>query len=166
LNRLLPLLVLVALAMGGWWLYRHLYPPHEHRIRQTLREAAGTVSFRPDAGNLSRLAAINRLANYFTEDTEVLVELPGAPTRRLTGRDDVRQVAAGTQAAVQSIQVGLRDIAVQLEAEGESARVHVVVDVRIDGSADPWISEFKLVMTRRNGNWLIQRIEPVRGLGM
>jgi hypothetical protein len=166
LNRLLPLLVVVALGVGGYWLYQYLFPPHEQRIRQTLREAAGTVSFRPDTGNLSRLAAINRLATYFTEDTEVLVEVPGAPARRLSGRDDVRQVAAGTQAAVQSIQVGLRDIVVALDAGGESARVHVVVDVRIDGSADPWISEFKLVMTQRNGNWLIQRIEPVRSLGM
>jgi ketosteroid isomerase-like protein len=166
LNRLLPLLVVVALGVGGWWLYRHLYPPHEQRIRQTLREAAGTVSFRPDTGNLARLAAINRLATYFTEDAEVLVEVPGAPSRQLTGRDDVRQVAAGTQAAVQSIEVRLREMAVELHADRESAQVHVVVDVRIDGSADPWISEFKLGMAHRNGNWLIQRIEPVRGLAM
>jgi hypothetical protein len=42
----------------------------------------------------------------------------------------------------------------------------VVVDVRVDGSGDPWIAEFKLVMVHMEGDWLIHRIEPVRGLQM
>jgi hypothetical protein len=167
LNRLLTLLVvLVALGAGGFWLYQHFFPPHEQRIRKTLREAAGTVSFRPETGNLVRLAAINRLATYFTEDAEILVEVPGAARRRLVGRDEVRQVAAGTRAAVRSLEVRLREIVVDLETGRESARVHVVVDVRLDGDAELWISEFKLVMANVEGDWLIHRIEPVRTLQM
>lgn len=166
MNRLLILLVVVVLGAGGFWLYRHLFPPHEQRIRLTLREAAGTVSFRSETGNLARLAAINRLATYFTEDVEILVDVPGAAARRLVGRDEVRQVAAGTRAAVQSLEVRLRDIAVDMGMDHKSARVHVVVDVRLDGNPDPGISEFKLVMANVDGNWLIRRIDPVRGLQM
>ena len=166
MNRLLLILVLVVLGAGGYYLYRQLFPPHEQRIRQTLRHAASTVSFGPETGNLARLAAINRLTTFFTPDVEILVDMPGAASRRLVGRDEVRQVAAGTRAAVQSLEVRLREIAVELEAGGELARVHVVVDVRVDGSGDPWIAEFKLVMVHMEGDWLIHRIEPVRGLQM
>jgi hypothetical protein len=166
LNRLLLVLVLLVLGAGGYFLYRQLFPPHEQRIRQTLRHAAGTVSFRPETGNLARLAAINRLTTFFTPDVEILVDMPGAASRRLVGRDEVRQVAAGTRSAVQSLEVRLRDIAVELESGKELARVHVVVDVRVDGDGDPWIAEFKLVMVSTEGDWLIHRIEPVRGLQM
>jgi hypothetical protein len=156
----------VFLAAAGFLLYRYLFPPHEQRIRKTLNDAAATVSFRADTGNLARLAAINRLTAYFTPDVEILVEMPGSNSRRLVGRDEVREAALGTRAAVRSLEIRLRDIGVELDEDRLSARAHVVVDVRIDGDSDPGISEFKLTMTQLEGDWRIRRIEPVRTLRM
>jgi hypothetical protein len=166
LNRLLAFFLALLLAAAGVLLYRHFFPPHEQRIRQTLKQAAATVSFGADTGNLARLAAINRLTSFFTPDIEILVEMPGSISRRVVGRDEVREVTAGTRAAVRALEVRLRDIAVELDEDRLSARAHVVVDVRIDGDPSPWISEFKLTMAHFEGEWLIRKIEPVRTLQM
>jgi hypothetical protein len=166
LNRILVILLVLGLGAAGFWLQRKLFPPPEERIRQTLRAAAAAASFGPDVGNLARLAAINRLVGNFTTDAEILVELPGAPPRRLTGRDELRQVAAGTHTAVRSLQIRLRDLLVEMEGGRESAQVHVIAEVRVDGTEDSWIGEFKLRMVNLDGDWLIQRIDPVRTFRM
>lgn len=160
------ILLVLGLGASGFWLQRKLFPPPEERIRQTLREAVGAASFGADVGNLARLAAVNRLVGNFTTDAEILVDLPGGPPRRLAGRDELRQVAAGTHTAVRSLQIRLPDVVVEMEAGGESARVHVIAEVRVDGAEDSWIGEFKLRMVHLDGQWLIQRIDPVRTFRM
>jgi hypothetical protein len=159
--------VFILVFVGaGVWLYRQMFPPAEERIRGVLREAAGTASFGSDSGNLARLAAIHRLGAYFTPDAEIVVDMPGAASHRVMGRDEVRQIAAGMRSAVQGLEVRLMEMDVRMEPGGRGARVHVVVSVRVDGAEEVWISEFKLLVVDVEGDWLIRRVDPVKSLQM
>lgn len=143
---------------------RKLFPPAEERIQRTLREAAATASFGAEAGNLARMAAINRLTGYCTADVEIRVDLPGVGGGHLVGRDQLREVAMGMHAGVRSLHIRLRHVFVDLEQDRATAGVHVIAEVRVDGNGDPWVGEFKLVMVNLEGAWLVRRIDPVRTL--
>ena len=60
------------------------------------------------------------LADYFTEDVEVTVEIPGSQ-HTLSGRAELMQAAAGARSMVSSLTIEFPDIKVTLAPDRTSA---------------------------------------------
>jgi hypothetical protein len=163
----ITVLVALLVAAGGYWLYRQIFPPDRVMIRRQLTELTRDVSFRAEgASPLAALAGVNRLLGYFTRDVEIrLGETPGGRNRVIQGRDELREAVLGSRAASRSIRAQLRDVYID-RIEGEHAVVQIVVGVWIDGEEDEYIQELLLGLTKEDGSWLIQKVEPIATLGI
>jgi hypothetical protein len=159
--------VVVAAAAGGYWFYRQAFPSDQTVIRKNLRELAQSVSFRGEEGGspLAMLTRANRLLGYFTTDVEIhLADVPELRNRVIQGRDELRELIVGTRGASRSIQVRLLDVYIERIEEGRST-AQVIAGVRIDDQEDEFVQELRLILVK-DGDWLIQRVEPVATLKM
>jgi hypothetical protein len=157
----------VLLAAGVYWVYRLVFPPDALVIRRQLQELAGDVSFRSEgASPLAALAGVNRLLGYFTRDVEIrLGDVPGARNRIIQGRDELRELVAGSRASSRSIAARLQEVYVE-RIEGGQALVQIIAAVRVDGEEIDYIQELRLELVKEGRSWLIRRVEPVAALGM
>jgi hypothetical protein len=125
------------------------------------------VSFRGEgASPLAALAGVNRLLGYFTADVEIrLGDVPGARNRVIQGRDELRELVAGSRAAASSIRARLQEVYIE-RIEGGQAVAQIIVSVWVDGDEDEYIQELRLRMVKEGRTWLIRRVEPVATLGL
>jgi hypothetical protein len=158
--------ILVGVFVLGWLAWRWLFPADDVVIRKVVQEAAAAASWESGAGNLSRLAAASRLVGLCVPEVEVLLETRGEASRRLQGRDDVRQAILAVRTQAAWLQLSVDEVEVKVDEAGESARVLLAVTVRAEGFTEPLLQDYKLAMRKVEGEWLIARAEPVRGFGM
>ena len=157
----------VLLAAGVYWVYRLVFPPDRVVIRRQLQELAQDVSSRGEgASPLAALAGVNRLLGYFTGDVEIrLGDIPGARNRIIQGRDELRELVAGSRASSRSMSARLQEVYIE-RIEAGQALVQIIVAVRVDGDEIDYIQELRLEMVKEGRSWLIRRVEPVAALGM
>jgi hypothetical protein len=167
LRRLLTGLLVLLVVAGGYGIYRLVFPSDRVLIRKQLHELAQDVSFRGEgASPLAALAGVNRLLGYFTADVEIqLGEMPGARNRIIQGRDELRELVAGSRVSSRSIATRLQEVYIERVAGGVAV-VQVIVGVRVDGDEDEYIQELRLGMMKEGRTWLIQRVEPIATLGL
>lgn len=155
--------VVVVLGLGAW-AWTALHPGAEKLIRRQLSGVARAASFGPDQGSLAKMASAQRLADYFSSNVEVHIEVPGHPVHTLTGREDIQQAALAARGSVQSLTVSFPDITVALNADHESAIVYLTLRARVAGEQDMIVQELKLTMRKMDGQWLIVKVETTRTL--
>ena len=157
----------LLLAAGVYWVYRLVFPPDAVVIRRQLQALAEDVSFRSDgASPLAALAGVNRLLGYFTGDVEIrLGDVPGTRNRSIQGRDELRELVAGSRASARSITARLQEVYIE-RIEGGQAVAQIIVAVRVDGEEIDYIQELRLELVKEGRVWLIRRAEPVAALGM
>jgi len=158
--------VLLVLA-GAYWVYRQMFPPDRVVIRQNLRELAQGLSYRNEGGRpLAALAGLNRVLGHFTEDVEIVLDdVPGVRNRVIQGRQELRELIAGSRAGSDSIQVRLLEIYVERIDRGE-AMVQIIVGVQVDSEEDEFVQELRLGLVKEGREWLIRRVDPVPTLKM
>ena len=142
-------------------------PPDRVVIRRQLQELAQDVSSRGEgASPLAALAGVNRLLGYFTGDVEIrLGDIPGARNRIIQGRDELRELVAGSRASSRSMSARLQEVYIE-RIEAGQALVQIIVAVRVDGDEIDYIQELRLELVKEGRSWLIRRVEPVAALGM
>jgi hypothetical protein len=157
------LLILALLGACGWavWAMR---PNEARRIRETIRQLAKDASFSPNDGNIARLAKVEGLLSRLTEDAELLMDGVGFPARSLSGRDEMREVALATRGLPEGLAVEVYDVVVTLDGDPTEARAALTVTARSGSSELIAAQEFELGLVKRDGRWLVRRIEPVRTL--
>ena len=166
MRKLALALVILGLAAGGYALWRWLYPPDAVVIRRVVLEAMQAASWEKQGGRLQALAAANRLASLCTQDVEILLETRGVHSRRLRGRDDLREAALGARTQVAWLRLELDDLEVTILEPGVSAGVLVASTVEASRVREPILQDYKLDMQKVDGDWRIARVEPVKGFGM
>jgi len=165
MRRGLGWLVLVAVLILGFLAWRWLFPADEVVIRKVVGTAVAAASWEQGAGNLSRLAAANRLMGLCTPEIEILVETRGERSGRLQGRDDLRLAILRVRGQAAWLQVTVDDVEVAVSDSGEAATVLLAATVRGERALEPILQDYKLAMRKVDGEWLIDRVEPVRGFG-
>jgi len=155
---------LVALLVGGYFLWQGLFPGDETRIRRQLKELAEAASFTATEAPLAKLTNAARVANFFTVDGTVEVEPWGYRRLVLSGRDELRQAAVGARNAVAALVVRFENVAVTLTPDRSRATVRLTLLGRTSEQTEMQSQEMRFEMIRTDGDWLIGRAETVEYL--
>ena len=160
-TRLILLAVLVAL---GFWLWSVLFPNPQKVIRNRLNKAARLASFSASEGNIARVANIEALGTYFTDEIEIKVDVPNYESHTFTRREELTQATMAALSVVGSVKADFPDITVDLDAGNQTATASVTLRVDINGEKNSVIQELKIYLKKVNGDWLIYRLDTIRTL--
>ncbi|MCU0785936.1 MAG: nuclear transport factor 2 family protein, partial [Verrucomicrobia bacterium] len=160
-SRLVLFAAFTALAV---WLWTVLFPSPEKIIRKQLAEVARCASFVANEGPLARAGNVAKLAGYFSADAQLSFDVPGHGPHALTGRDEIIQAAMGARSAVGALVVEFPDVNVTLATDKQSATVDLTAKAKIPGERDFYVQEMKFTLKKKDGDWLIIRVETVKTL--
>jgi hypothetical protein len=155
-------ILLAVLAAAGVWLWTILFPSPQKIIRAQLSQLARDVSFTSNQSPLAGIAAIHSLANFFSTNAEVNLEVPGRSGQTISGREEIMQAAAGAHASLEALQVEFPDVNVTVAPGKQSATADLDAKVQVSGNGDLDVEEFKFTLNKIDGKWLITRVETVR----
>jgi hypothetical protein len=159
--RLAGLAIFALLAALAW---RFLFPHPEKVIRRRLTELAALASFGPKEGQLAKAVNAQKAADYFTEDTEIVVELSGYGSLKINGRTDLFQALLAARTQLSMVEVQFLDMNVAVTAGKQAAVVNLTAKGRVPGDRDIQVMELKVSMKLIDGKWLIRRVETVKTL--
>jgi hypothetical protein len=160
---LIRIILLALLAAVGFWAWQMLFPNPEKVIRKRLGELAKAASFSSDQGLVAMAWNASSLAEFFTPDVEVTVDVPGSQ-HTFSGRDELLQAYVSVRKTVRGLTIEFPDIKVTVAPDKSSAVVYLTARARIPGEKDFFLQELRLRLTRVKRDWLIQRIETVKTL--
>jgi hypothetical protein len=141
-----------------------MFPGDERLIRRLITQVAETASIKPDEHPLVKLAAANKLGNFFSEHAVINYDAVGLDSRTINGREELIQIAAAARANLQDANIRLLDVYVQIDPDKRSATANVVASATINGSKEPLIQEFKITLKKFDRDWLITRADSVKTL--
>ncbi len=155
----LRLLLLVALAAVGWWIYATFFPAPEQVIRRSLEKVAKLASFAASEGNISRIASVQKLGLYFAEDVDVAVDFPGHEAYTFHHRSELMQAAMAARGSAKSVEAKLFDIVITIGPDGESAKADLTAMATVGGEKEPMVQRLRFTFKKIKGTWLITRVE-------
>jgi hypothetical protein len=154
-------LAIIVIALGVW-IWVTLFPGPEQAIRKRLAEVAKLASYGRE-GEIAKVANANKLANFFTPDVEISVDVPEL-RQKFSGQDELLKAAMLVRTYVSSMKVDLLDINVTFGPDKTSAVANLTLKVRANGERDFTPQEVKFTLKKVNGEWLIRQAETVRTL--
>ena len=163
-------LVLLALLAGlGFWLWTVLFPSPERIVLKRVSSLASTATVSAGDGAITRAAKVSGIIGYFSTDVEIHFNVEGAGTRSLSGREEVREVAAGALASLSWLKVQFEDAKATVAPDKQSAEVKCTA--RVSGAAaggadnkDYNFQQLQFEFKKIDGDWLITRMETVKTL--
>lgn len=161
---LFRLVLSVAVGAFGFWAWGALHPSPAHVIRKELAELARTASIPPNESQLAKLARAQKLASFFTTDTQITLETLGRYDQSITGRDEVQEKALAARAMLGGLKVQILDVSVSVQPNGQEAVAHFTGRADVPGESTPQVEELKAGFKKVGGDWLIDRVENVRTL--
>lgn len=156
-------LLAVALAAAGLWIWQSLSPTDERAIAQRIDELGEEFNLSTTDG-LGTAARAARFGTYFTED--VVVELGGG-SPPIEGRETLMGMAARLQPRTAAFVVDFRDVTVTVLDPGRAeASLTVVIRRRVIGADEESLDarEFALDLEKSGDVWLISRAAAVETL--
>jgi hypothetical protein len=157
-------ILIAALGAAAFWLWTVLFPSPEKVVLGRIASLAGTASVDAGAGAITRAAKVSIFIGYFSTNAEIIYDIPGVGARTLSGRDEIREVAAGGFANVKSLKVQFDDATARVSADKQSADVSCTVRVTAGDSKDFGIQELRFHFQKTDGDWRITRVETVKTL--
>jgi hypothetical protein len=158
----------VALLLGGaalgFWLWIVLFPSPQKLVLKRISSLAATANVNAADGNFTRANKVSSLISYFSTDAEISFDVPGAGARTLTGRDEIREAAAGGYINLASLKVRFEDVVARIGPDKQTAVVTCTANVRANDSQDTGIQELRFQFRKIDGDWLIVRVETVKTL--
>jgi hypothetical protein len=153
------------LVAGAFWAWRVFFPNPEEVIRKQLHELAKAASTSSGEGLLAKAWNANSLAEYFTVDVEITLDVPGMQ-HSINGRGELMQAVAGARTEARSLKVTFPDIRVMVAPDGASAVVNLTAQGEVSGQKEIYIAELRLRMIKIKRDWLIQQVETVKTLSL
>jgi hypothetical protein len=160
-----PRLILWAAAAALLaWAWVALHPSPERLIRKQLDGVARAASFGANQGYLAKLASAESLANFFSTNVDIKIDVPGRQEHRLAGREEIQQAALAARGTVPSLSVAFPDLTIIVNADRETALADVTLQAKVGGEQDMIVQEVKATLRKIDGTWLIVKVETVRTL--
>jgi hypothetical protein len=157
------IVLLAALGALGYWAWSLVFPSPEKVIRRRLAELARTASFSANEGAIAKGWNVTLLADYFTLDVQVTIDVPGSQ-HTITGRDELLQAALGARQTVSSLKIDFPDIQVAVAPGKDSAVVNLTARGKVTGQKEFYLQELQLRLLKVKRDWLIDKIVTVRTL--
>ena len=158
--------IAAALVVVAVWLYSVFFPSPERAIRARLAQLAKSASFGGNESPIAAMANSQRVAEFFMEDVEIRLDLPGRVAATLSGREELREKTMALRSIGGGVQVELLDINVALAPDKKSAEANLTFKGRIAGEKDLIVQELKMVLNKIEGDWRIKRVETVKTLSL
>ncbi|HEV2331299.1 MAG TPA: hypothetical protein VGY56_21155 [Verrucomicrobiae bacterium] len=158
------LIVLVALAALGAWLWTILFPSPEHIVRKRLAKLAQDVSFTQNENNLIKLADAQNVAGFFSDNVEVNITIPGHEEATMAGKEQIREAALASRQQVTALDVKFPDVNVMVAPDKTSATADVTLNATVSGEQDAIIQELNITFQKIKGDWLISKLETVQAV--
>ena len=155
------IILVIALAALGVWLWTVLFPSPEKIIRKQLAGLANEVSFSQDQNSLIKLAHAQSVADFFTSNVEVDVNVPGHGQQTMLGRDQITQAVLASRQEATDLKLKFPDVNITVAPDNNSAVADVTVDATISGERDAILQEVKITFQKVDGKWLINKVESV-----
>jgi hypothetical protein len=160
-QRIMVLMVLAALA---FWLWTVLFPSPEKVIRQQLIHLAQGVSFSAAENNLIKMARAQVVADFFSSNVVVNINVPNHEQQTLASRAEITQAVMVSRQMLSGLEVKMPDINVTVAPDKNSAMADVTVQADVSGEHDAIVQEVKFTFERADRHWLINRVETIRTL--
>ncbi len=158
-------LVLLALVIAlGFWAWNILFPNPQKVIRHRLEKLAKLASFSAGEGNFSRVASVQQMGSYITDNAEITVDIPGVESHTFNGRAELMQFAMAARATANGISAELVDIVIDMGPNNQSAMVNLTLKARVGGERDAVIQELEFTFKKIKCDWLISRVATVQTL--
>ena len=160
------LIVLIALAALGFWLWTFFFPSPEKVIRKQLVKLAHNASFTADENDLIKMADAQNVPGFFADNVEVNITIPGREQETLTGRDEIRTAALASRARATALDVKFPDINITVSPDKMSATAEVTLDATVSGEHDAIIQDLKINFQKTDGKWLINKVQNVQNVSL
>lgn len=158
------ILFLIILGAAFFWIWHWFFATPEHLVRKKLSELAKAASISPNEAPLVKLARARRVANLFSSDAQVIVDIPGRSVQTFNGREEVQQAALGARALLNTLKVEFVDVTVAVGSDKNSAVAHLTATASLPGEKIPEVQELELGFTNMDHAWLINRVQTIRTL--
>jgi len=159
--RAIGAVILIAVAA---WLWSVFFPGPERVIRKRLAELASAISIRGQESPLAVVANASKVGDFFTKDIEIRVDVPGASTQVINGKDELLEIAKGVRFTRGGLEVQFLDINLNIASDKKSAEANLTLRAKTATDRDQFVQEIKLLLNKSEGNWRIQRVETVKTL--
>jgi hypothetical protein len=156
--------LLIVLVVAAGWLWTVLFPSPEKIVLRRIAALAATATISPGEGTITRAGKASSFIGYFSTDAEISYDIAGYGTRTISGRDEIRELAAGAFTSVGSLKVQFVDATARVAADKQSAEVTCTARVNTGDNKDFGIQELRFQLKRIDGDWLITRAETVKTL--
>jgi hypothetical protein len=154
-------LILIAMVVVSWTVWR-LFPSDETKIRRELQKLSELATFTGKEGNFKRVAAASRLADHFTVNAEIVVQVAGVDLQGLHGRAEIQQVALAGMARAGGVKVDLYDMVVKVAPDKLNATTELTAKITPTGERDFFLQELRFQMKKEDSQWLIDRVETMQ----
>jgi len=158
------LVLVVALAALGYWLWTVFFPNPEKIVLGRIAGLAKTATVSSNDSAIVRATKVSSVISYFATDAEIHFETPETGPRTISGRDEIREMAAGGFANVHSLTVKFDDATARVAADKRSAEVSCTARVTPGDSKDFGLQELRFQLKKIDGDWLITEIDTVKTL--
>jgi hypothetical protein len=153
----------VGLSIYLWSVF---FPRPERIIRKRLTELSKRVSFKANEPPLAAMANASKLADFFTRDIQIKVDVPGGSAQVINGREELFEIAHRVRLMGGSLDAQFFDINVTVASDKKSAEANLTLRAKVPGDRDQIIQELKLLLNKSEGNWRIQRLETIKTLSL
>ncbi|MGH7941062.1 MAG: hypothetical protein ACREE6_02095 [Limisphaerales bacterium] len=160
------IIVLIALAALGFWLWTVLFPSPEKIIRTQLAALARDASFSQDENELIKMADAQKVPDFFSANVQVNITVPGREQRTMTGREEIQAAALASRQQATALDVKFPDENVTVAPDKASATADVTLDATVSGEHDAIIQELKINFQKTGGQWLINKVETVQNVSL
>jgi hypothetical protein len=158
------LFLLAAVVTLGWWLWTVCFPSPEKVVLKRMQSLAGLLTFKSDISNIGRATRASEFIDYFSVDTEIVVDVPELGAHTLTGRDEVRETANGGFGSVPSLTLVFLDTTVKIGPDKQTADVSCTLKATVGNEKDFGVQELHFKWKKLEGTWQITRAETVKTL--
>lgn len=154
----------VILGALGFWLWTVLFPSPQKIVLKRIASLAATATVSASDGTITRAAKVSSLIGYFSTDAEIHIDVQGVATHTISGRDEIREAAAGGFTHVNSLKVEFDDATARVAPDKQGAEVSCTMRVSARNEKDFGIQELHFQFKKIDGDWLITQIETVKTL--
>lgn len=164
---LLALVLLVLLSSLGFLAWRFFLGGEERAIQKVFDRAIELVQKNGPEGELTAIGRASELARLFAMPFRIQ-PLPDITSQEISSPDDLRAAVFRARSAVDSIDVDILDLRIEVDPEGDVATMWIAVRGSFDGNPElrEEIYRFRVQWKKVNGDWKIAEVQPADTIRM
>lgn len=156
------LVIIAVLVAAGCWLWTVMFPNPRAVVWHRLEKLAEIASFPANEGQLMKLAAVQKIGGYFSDQVVVNVHMSGEETHEFNNREELVQAIQAGRMSVNSVLVKFKGARIEITPGNQEAIIGVALTADINGEKDSVVEDLKIEMKKIDGDWLITHVETVQ----